>query len=118
MVLLIVMFVRKRSLGTNVNEIPSGHGSRFQTLYGLGRFMAGLGWVVAVLSIFFGIGAMASGELGGAGILIGLLIIFGGALYGIIIVALGQTMQCLVAIESNTRATASNLTPPAVAGSD
>jgi hypothetical protein len=83
--------------------------SRFSALKRLGKFMAGLGWVAMGLSIVAGF--VAIWDSGGVGATIGILIMIGGTLSGIVTVAMGQTVQCLVAIEYNTRLVASKPMP-------
>jgi hypothetical protein len=79
---------------------------RFKTLDRLGKFVAGMGWVIGVLGSIIGLMMMVtvSGYSGrGIGVFTGLLVIASSIITGLLVVAAGQTMQCFVAIEKNTR---------------
>jgi len=85
---------------------------KFKTLLAYGRSISGLGWVVFAIGVIIVIaglvalsqqnrygGLMSAGGLGLIGT--GISVMIG----GILLVVLGQTISCFVAIETNTRAT-------------
>lgn len=78
---------------------------RFQTLKTVASLIAGAGWLIIVFAVF-GI-AFAAEELRGAEA-IEKLIAFGIplllAVFGLVLVANGQLLKCIRAIEHNTRA--------------
>ncbi len=93
--------------GADVSEIEEEQEEfkeeyHFKTLLGLGKFISGLGWIVAAVAIIAIIAGLASGEEEGYVIAGGSVL---GIISGIIMVVLGQLVSCFVAIEKNTRTT-------------
>lgn len=77
--------------------------NKFQAADGVGKFLAGAGWVVVVAAAIGGL--IAIGQEGGKGAIIGVPILVLGVSFGLVIVANGQLIQIMVAIEHNTRNT-------------
>jgi len=75
-------------------------GDRFAALDALGKFMSGLGWIVLAIDIVAGLFLFARSPSPYA-----LLATLGGVIASVLVVAAGQAIQCLVAIERNTRGT-------------
>ena len=77
---------------------------RFKTLEGIGKFMAIVGWIIVAISVIAAL-VMASSKsgFGGSMVLGGLVIGVLGSVQGLLIVGIGQLIQCVVAIEWNTR---------------
>ncbi|HEY3294765.1 MAG TPA: hypothetical protein VGL38_04970 [bacterium] len=76
--------------------------NRSDVLNDLGKFMAVFGWVTVVMSVLLGVvvmGAFAEVVTRQSGLVMGLLVIIIGSAGGIIMSAMGQIMQYLVAVE-------------------
>jgi hypothetical protein len=72
---------------------------RFQTLDTIGQLVSGLGWALVIVGGLVGLIALA--RIG----VPALAILLGAPLYGILVVAYGQALQCVVAITRNTERT-------------
>lgn len=81
---------------------------RFDMLNALGRILFALGWAVSGLAVLGAFAVIVTGSSEGVARMVALLGALGGFLVGIIIVALSQMAQCLVAIERTTRATSNS----------
>ena len=92
-------------------DFPEGAmaSSHFKTLFGLGSTIAGLGWLIVIagfLAFVVGLLFLFSGDP--ARVFSGTVLApsgFLGLLNGALLVASGKAVQCLVAIEYNTRST-------------
>lgn len=88
---------------SNKDDISTSTDNKFNTLLGIGKFIAGYGWLIVILGIIalvFGISKIDEP--------IGVMTIIGGfnsTVIGIFLVAFGQIIECFVAIENNTRET-------------
>lgn len=78
----------------------------FSVLSGVGRLVSALGWIVVFFS-FFGFFAYASSQKNLSQVeFIPFVISVFFAIIGLLVVAMGQMVTCLVAIERNTKDTA------------
>lgn len=76
-----------------------GRGQRFETLNTIGQLVSGLGWALLIVGGLAGLIALS--RIG----MTGLAILLMAPLYGILVVAYGQGLQCVVAITRNTERT-------------
>jgi len=94
------------SVTGSISETADSGTAGFVTLGALGRFISGLGWIIAVfcaLLALVGIGSiMTDNRIPGV---MSLYFAILGVISGIIMVAFGQLISCFVSIERNTRAT-------------
>jgi cytochrome c biogenesis protein CcdA len=83
----------------SISQAPT----RFNTLLGIGKFIAGFGWlvvIVGIVALIFGISKLDES--------MGITSLIGGFSFivlGIVSVAYGQLIECFVSIEKNTKET-------------
>jgi hypothetical protein len=86
---------------------------KFQSAYGIARFVEGCGWFAVVISVLGSLGIAASSSssslLGGSSVVLGLFVILFGALMGLGMVMQAQLTLAMLDTESNTRVTGEEL---------
>lgn len=79
---------------------PAGSNGRFSTLNSIGQVLVVIGWIAAAGGLL--VGLFLLNEMG----ISGLLVVFVAPIYGVLVVAYGEALQCLVTVARSTERTA------------